>query len=789
MVTMKTPGVSINEKDAFPNSVVAVATAVPAFIGYTEMAQAGNTSLLNKPVRVTSMAKFEELFGGAPVPEFSLKRYDEDNVPHHYTPDSPMDAAAILPPSVFKVMGPAGLETYAVSQSNTAYCLWAAMKAFYLNGGGTCYVTSIGDYKSEIDGDAMIAAIGGLKKAPETTMIVIPETTRLSRAQAAKVQQQMLMLSADLDKFDKKRFSVLDVHGGYLDEGPVDDPIACFRDDIGANNLKHGAAYYPWLNGAIFTNRDVNFENIALDSRNTLISLLKRFVKLDPKLTPEILKIGMAEVKGDFTISVTVGGTVTLSQNDISAEDDSAPADQLTYQVVGAGDTPDEETAAKLMAQMAGQLKMGGKVVYGGFTQEDITSGKVSFTHIPKADGGADKGTFDLIVTDNEDVQTGKKTIAVVTGGGVLAKGDVQAAKPMPVTLTEAMDADTVTFIGADPVDEVKVTADDKGVIAAQKALETVKAKADAKPADINKAKDAVKKAKDDAVKAATGKTLTVPGVGQWTTEGKVITFTPRTTFAGSEVAVKYMTLSGTKANGPTDLKILVDDVRTPPDGPDPVIEAVDKAMRAQVPLYVDVMNAMARVMNVLPPSAAMVGLYSMVDDTRGVWKAPANVSVNAVTGPMVDIDAEQQENLNVHTTGKSINAIRPFVGEGTLVWGARTLDGNSLDWRYVSVRRTMNFLQESVQRAAKAFVFEPNTANTWVTVKGTIENFLTDVWKQGGLAGTAPADAFLVKVGLGETMEGLDILEGKMKVEVYVCITRPAEFIPITFTQLMQKS
>lgn len=783
MVTMKTPGVYIKEKNAFPNSVVAVATAVPAFIGYTEKAQAGNTSLLNKPAKVGSMSQFEELFGGAPVPTFKLGRYDPATVEHHYAADSPKDKPAALPPSVFSVMGPAGPETYAISQSNTPYCLWAAMKAFYLNGGGTCYVTSIGGYSDEIDGDKMIDAIEGLKRVPETSMVVIPETTRLSRAQSAKVQGQILMLCADIEAFDRKRFAVLDVHGGYIEQSAADDPVACFRDDIGANHLKHAAAYYPWLNGSIYTNRDVTFENIALESRKLFISLLKRSVSLDPKLTPEILKIGVAEVKGDFTISVATGGTVTLSRTDVSAEDDSAQASELRFTVVGAEGDLDDEAKAALKTRMAGELKIDGTVGYS-FTQEDIDAGKVTFTN-----AGAATGVFDVIITDNEGVQTGKKSISVVTGAKVLEKGAVQAGTAMPVPLSDDMDPGTVTFLGADPVDQSATLEASADVKAKKAALATAKAADPVKPADVKAAEKALEDAGKAAIAAVTGKTLTVPGVGQWTTEAKTITFTPNTTFKGSEVAVQYMTVKGTKTNGPSDLKILVDDVPKPSAGPDPMVEAVDKAMRAQVPLYLDVMNSMAKFMNVLPPAAAMAGLYTMVDNTRGVWKAPANVSVNAVTGPMVSINAKEQEDLNVHTTGKSINAIRPFVGEGTLVWGARTLDGNSLDWRYLSVRRTMDFLQESIKLAAKAFVFEPNTANTWVTVRGTIENFLNQVWKDGGLAGSTPEEAYFVKIGLGETMEGLDILEGKMNVEVYVCITRPAEFIPITFTQLMQKS
>jgi len=177
------------------------------------------------------------------------------------------------------------------------------------------------------------------------------------------------------------------------------------------------------------------------------------------------------------------------------------------------------------------------------------------------------------------------------------------------------------------------------------------------------------------------------------------------------------------------------------------------------------------------------------VDATRGVWKAPANVSLNSVVSPAVSISHAEQEDLNVTTQGKSINAIRSFIGEGVLVWGARTLDGNSLDWRYINVRRTLIMLEESCRLAAKALVFEPNVSSTWVTIKSLISNFLTGIWKRGGLAGAVPDDAFSVHVGLGETMTPDDILEGIMRITVLVAVSRPAEFIEITFQQQMQKS
>ena len=206
-------------------------------------------------------------------------------------------------------------------------------------------------------------------------------------------------------------------------------------------------------------------------------------------------------------------------------------------------------------------------------------------------------------------------------------------------------------------------------------------------------------------------------------------------------------------------------------------------------PCFNAILTEMAKRLNLLPPAAAMAGIYTMVDNARGVWKAPANVSLGSVVSPAVPISQEQQEDLNVHVLGKSINAIRGFVGEGTLVWGARTLDGNSLDWRYINVRRTMIMLEESIRLAAKAVMFEPNVAGTWVTIKGMISNFLTGIWKRGGLAGAAPEDAFSVHLGLGETMTPEDILEGILRVTVLVAISRPAEFIEITFQQQMQTS
>jgi phage tail sheath protein FI len=205
--------------------------------------------------------------------------------------------------------------------------------------------------------------------------------------------------------------------------------------------------------------------------------------------------------------------------------------------------------------------------------------------------------------------------------------------------------------------------------------------------------------------------------------------------------------------------------------------------------VFASILEQVQRAMVLLPPSGAVAGIYAAVDRTRGVWKAPANVSLADISGVAVKINDQLQEDMNVSSTGKSVNAIRTFAGKGSLVWGARTLAGNDNEWRYVPVRRFFNMAEESIKKATEAFVFEPNDRGTWVRVRAMIENFLTVQWRQGALAGAVPQQAFFVKVGLGETMTAQDILEGRMIIEVGMAVVRPAEFIILRFAHKMQTS
>jgi phage tail sheath protein FI len=205
---------------------------------------------------------------------------------------------------------------------------------------------------------------------------------------------------------------------------------------------------------------------------------------------------------------------------------------------------------------------------------------------------------------------------------------------------------------------------------------------------------------------------------------------------------------------------------------------------------YYAALSAIGRLTVTLSPSAAMAGVYAAVDSSRGVWKAPANVSLAFVTSTVDYITDEENGDMNIDATaGKSVNAIRAFTGKGILVWGARTLDGNSNDFRYVPVRRFFIMVEESVRLAVGQFVFEPNDANTWVKVRAMIENFLTNLWREGALAGAKAEQSFYVKTGLGVTMTSDDILNGRMIVEIGIAPVRPAEFIVLRFVQQMQQS
>lgn len=276
-----------------------------------------------------------------------------------------------------------------------------------------------------------------------------------------------------------------------------------------------------------------------------------------------------------------------------------------------------------------------------------------------------------------------------------------------------------------------------------------------------------------------------------FTATATTLTITIPKTATGAAVVTEWGTWkAGNEAHG-FNIIAAGDGAGTPPAGSTTLgdIGSLADIKTTRTALYNQIKARLADERVVLPPSAAVAGIYARVDRDRGVWKAPANVSLSAVIGPVTKLTNTQQDDLNVHSTGKSINAIRAFTGQGTLVWGARTLLGNDNEWRYVPVRRLFNMIEESVRKSTSFAVFEPNDMTTWLKVKGMIEGFLYTLWGRGALAGPTPAAAYFVNVGLGKTMTPLDILEGRMNVELGIAAVRPAEFIILKFSHKLQEA
>jgi phage tail sheath protein FI len=198
--------------------------------------------------------------------------------------------------------------------------------------------------------------------------------------------------------------------------------------------------------------------------------------------------------------------------------------------------------------------------------------------------------------------------------------------------------------------------------------------------------------------------------------------------------------------------------------------------------IYGKIKDAVANLAVTLPPCGAIAGIYVRTDANSGVWKAPANVSVFGGIRPALDIDDDLHANLNAPSSGKAINAIRTYPGRGLLVYGARTLAGNDLEWRYVNVRRTFCFIEDSIAIAMQDFVFEPNNEQTWIKVRAMIKSFLNRLWKAGGLYGSTPSDAYEVICGAPESMSDDDVLNGIMRIFIKVAVARPAEFIVLQY-------
>jgi hypothetical protein len=182
-----------------------------------------------------------------------------------------------------------------------------------------------------------------------------------------------------------------------------------------------------------------------------------------------------------------------------------------------------------------------------------------------------------------------------------------------------------------------------------------------------------------------------------------------------------------------------------------------------------------------IPPSGHIAGVWARTDETRGVWKAPANDTIRGV----LDIERSITQNEQSLLNPIGINCIRPFGTRGIRIWGARTLSSDT-DWRYINVRRLFNMIESTILEGTQYAVFEPNDVNLWEGVKRTLNGFLRGLWSAGALFGTSADQAFYVKCD-AETNPPESIDEGKLVVEVGIAPVKPAEFIIFRISQQKQ--
>lgn len=636
MANYSTPGVYVEEISTFPATVVRVATAVPVFIGYTELS---GSAVNNIPTKVGSLVEYEALFGGEPT------TYGRD---------------------ITVTLDASGVATNVELELD--YYLYHALRHFYANGGGDAYIMSVGAYSnSGPDKATLIAALTVLEKEDEPTLILIPDAFGFTASNLGDVQEQMLAHCSKM----QDRFAILDV----IDTGVENTDATAFRTEVGANNMKNGAAYYPALATSIGPNGDIDVLSLSLvDEANAAVSLSDLADDTDDPLL-----VAYSELVADLlTIPASAG----------------------------------------LSAAYAALTELAPNVTDGAFETESA------------AKAAAIRSLIDTIYALPSTLTNAEAKDWVLSTIGV--GSDLNTAAQLLLTFDIGF-----TFIPG-------ASGNDLGAIV---------------DADFDGS------AYVDAPDYALLDPISLPAI-----------------YVGPTTAAAVGAFQALF----DDVLDVLDAIRTELTN---MRNALVVDFEGSSKVIADIVLAIRRTGYTLPPCGAMAGVYASVDAARGVWKAPANVSLNAVRD-VRKLSGTELDDLNVSAgTGKSINAIRLFTGQGILVYGARTLAGNDNEWRYIPVRRLFIMVEESVRKAMEPMVFEPNDANTWVKVKGMVESFLNGLWRDGALAGGTPEAAFFVKVGLGQTMTAQDILEGKLIVEIGMAAVRPAEFIVLKFSHMLQTS
>jgi phage tail sheath protein FI len=184
------------------------------------------------------------------------------------------------------------------------------------------------------------------------------------------------------------------------------------------------------------------------------------------------------------------------------------------------------------------------------------------------------------------------------------------------------------------------------------------------------------------------------------------------------------------------------------------------------------------------PPSGFIAGAFARTDSAHGVWKSPAGTGVKLIGAADIAVHLTDAENKLL--TAQGINCLRKFPETGPVVWGARTLaggDGNTSDWKYVPVRRTALFFEQSLYAGTNWAVFEPNDEALWARLRLSVSNFMEGLFNQGAFAADTPAHAYFVKCGADTTTQA-DIDRGVVNIVVGFAPLKPAEFVMLRIVE-----
>jgi Bacteriophage tail sheath protein len=200
--------------------------------------------------------------------------------------------------------------------------------------------------------------------------------------------------------------------------------------------------------------------------------------------------------------------------------------------------------------------------------------------------------------------------------------------------------------------------------------------------------------------------------------------------------------------------------------------------IRRPNPLFVDQVDDFAA-------SGAVAGIFARTDAQRGVWKAPAGQDATIVGAPALSAQLTDGDIGQLNPLG--INCLRTLPAAGRVVWGSRTLQGNdrlASEWKYIPVRRTALFLEESLYRGTQWVVFEPNAEPLWAQIRLNVGAFMNNLFRQGAFAGTTPREAYFVKCD-AETTTQDDVNLGVVNIAVGFAPLKPAEFVVIRIQQM----